>query len=65
MAFEAEGNGSAENDLVRKLQWAVDLAQEERCAWGCRAMRRIEKLYSWNAVTDKYEDLFRQLVTRS
>ncbi len=62
--FELAPNGSAEDDLVRKLQWAVDVSKEERASWGCRAMRRIEKLYSWNAVTDKYEELFRQLVTR-
>lgn len=52
-----------ENDLVEKLQWAVNLSQEERRAWGGRALDRIEKLYSWNAVTDKYEDLFHQLVS--
>jgi len=62
--FELAPNGSAEDDLVRKLQWAVDVSKEERASWGCRAMRRIEKLYSWNAVTDKYEELFCQLVTR-
>jgi glycosyltransferase involved in cell wall biosynthesis len=65
VSFEIGPNGSADDDLVRKLQWAVDLPSEERASWGCRAMRRIEKLYSWNAVTDKYEDLFRQLVTPS
>lgn len=64
-SFELETGAAAEKDLVEKLQWAVDLPQEQRAAWGCRAMRRIESLYSWNAVTDKYEDLFRQLVTRS
>ena len=65
VTFDAEPNGSAEDDLVRKLQWAVDLPQDQRHAWGCRAMRRIETLYSWNAVTDMYEQLFRQLVSRS
>lgn len=64
VSFEVQENGSAEDDLVSKLQWAVDLPEEERCAWGCRAMRRIEKLYSWDAVTDQYEDLFRQLGKR-
>lgn len=63
IAFEADPDGSVEEDLVRKLQWAVDVPVEERAEWGCRAMHRIEKLYSWNAVTDQYEDLFRQLVT--
>jgi glycosyltransferase involved in cell wall biosynthesis len=49
------------NDLVAKLQWAVDVREEERAAWGCRAMQRVEKHYSWNAVTDAYEALFRRL----
>jgi glycosyltransferase involved in cell wall biosynthesis len=50
------------DDLVAKLQWAVDVCEEERAAWGCRAMQRVEKHYSWNAVTDAYEALFRRLV---
>jgi glycosyltransferase involved in cell wall biosynthesis len=50
------------NDLVAKLQWAVEVCEEERAAWGCRAMQRVEKHYSWNAVTDAYEALFRRLV---
>ncbi len=50
-----------ENDLREKLQWAVDLCEAERVAWGARAMQRIEKLYSWNAVTDAYEALLRRL----
>ena len=53
-----------EGDLVEKLQWAVDAPQEERRAWGCRAMERIQRLYSWNAVTDAYEQLLEKLVSR-
>ncbi|MBV9762395.1 MAG: DUF1972 domain-containing protein [Acidobacteriaceae bacterium] len=53
--------GSA--DLAEKLQWAVDLPEGERNAWGRRAMERIEKLYSWNVVTDAYENLFRRLTS--
>jgi len=48
-------------DLVSKLQWAVDLSAEERTAWGARAMRKIEKLYSWKVVTNAYEGLFERL----
>jgi glycosyltransferase involved in cell wall biosynthesis len=51
-----------EGDLKEKLQWAVDLPEQERLAWGARAMQRIEKLYSWNAVTDAYEALLQRLV---
>ncbi len=73
-SFEAAGDAAVgfeggtplglERDLVEKLQWAVDAPEQERCAWGCRAMRRVEKLYSWNVVTDAYEGLFRRLVAR-
>ncbi len=50
------------DNLVERLQWAVDLSAAERAAWGEKAMRRVERAYSWNAVTDAYEALFRQLV---
>ena len=52
-------------NLVRSLQWAVDLPEEERAAWGARAMSRIEKLYSWNTVTDGYENLSWDLASHS
>ena len=48
------------NDLEQKLQWAVSVPPEERAAWGHRAMQRIEGHYSWKAVTDQYEAMFRQ-----
>jgi glycosyltransferase involved in cell wall biosynthesis len=51
-----------EDDLVQKLQWAVELSDDERAEWGARAMKRVERLYSWNAVTDAYERLFRRLL---
>jgi glycosyltransferase involved in cell wall biosynthesis len=50
-----------EGDLVEKLQWAVCLPESERGQWGKRASERIERLYSWNAVTDQYEALLRSL----
>ena len=53
------------DDLVEKLQWAVNVSEEERAAWGSKARRRVEKFYSWKAVTDAYERLFEQLVWRS
>jgi glycosyltransferase involved in cell wall biosynthesis len=51
-----------EDDLAEKLVWAVNLPDDERRAWGCRAMDRVSRLYSWDAVTDQYEELFRRLV---
>ncbi len=50
-----------EDDFVEKLQWAVRAPEIERAAWGKRASERIEKLYSWNAVTDQYERLLDSL----
>jgi glycosyltransferase involved in cell wall biosynthesis len=49
------------DQLVEKLQWAVNVPESERIAWGRRASERIEKLYSWNAVTDQYEALLTSL----
>jgi glycosyltransferase involved in cell wall biosynthesis len=46
-----------DDDLVDKLRWAVAAAESERAEWGKRASERIKKLYSWNAVTDRYEAL--------
>ncbi len=54
-----------EDDLVEKLQWAVNVSAEERAAWGSKAMRRIETFYSWSAVTTAYEDLFQRIVAVS
>ncbi|HSU30654.1 MAG TPA: DUF1972 domain-containing protein [Bryobacteraceae bacterium] len=48
-------------NLADKLQWAVDASDEERARWGRRAMQRVEERYSWNAVTDAYEALFRRM----
>src|SRR5581483_4421702 len=67
-AESAEVAGDAavafEDDLLEKLQWAINISDDERAAWGCRAMRRIEKLYSWEAVTDAYENLFQRVTQR-
>jgi glycosyltransferase involved in cell wall biosynthesis len=53
------------HDLKEKLQWAVNLSEEERRQWGDRARRRVEKLYSWDVVTDAYESLFQQLSAKT
>jgi glycosyltransferase involved in cell wall biosynthesis len=52
-----------EGDLTEKLAWAINLPAEERERWGRRAMERIARLYSWDAVTDRYEELFNGLVS--
>jgi glycosyltransferase involved in cell wall biosynthesis len=51
------------DDLVQKLQAAVDTPASERAVWGERARHRVEKLYSWDAVTDQYEALLQNLVS--
>lgn len=51
-------------DLVEKLRAAVHASEEERRAWGARAVQRIEERYSWNAITDQYEALLRRLVSK-
>jgi glycosyltransferase involved in cell wall biosynthesis len=63
-SIEVASNAAVEfdpQDFVEKLQWAVDVPAEERAQWGQRAMRRVEEHYSWNAVTDAYEALFRRI----
>jgi glycosyltransferase involved in cell wall biosynthesis len=47
--------------LVEKLQWAAGVTGQERCRWGCAAQKRVQDLYSWDAVTDVYERLFSQM----
>ena len=49
------------DNLKERLQWAVNLSEKERRQWGDRAMRRVERLYSWDVVTDLYENLFQRL----
>ena len=49
-------------NLVERLQWALRVTKADRDHWGCKAMKRVEKLYSWNAVTDSYEQLLQSLI---
>jgi len=61
---EVAGGAAVEfqpDELTERLQWAVDLDASERRRWGARAMQRVEERYSWNAVTDAYEALFRRI----
>lgn len=47
-------------DLAGKMQWALDHFSE--LAWyKAKAVKRIEEEYTWDMVTDGYEDLFRKL----
>ena len=45
------------DDLAAKLQLALDMPEREREALRTAAMERIREHYSWEAVTDAYQDL--------
>ena len=47
--------------LAETLQRAMGVSEEERLRLGCLAQKRVEERYSWNAVTDEYEQLFREM----
>ncbi len=44
-------------ELSAKLEQVLAMSVEERSEWGRRAAERVAKLYSWDAVTDQYENL--------
>jgi glycosyltransferase involved in cell wall biosynthesis len=52
-------------NICEQLQWAAGVAESERRNWGRAAQRRVEERYSWEAVTDAYEKLFRAMLARS
>jgi glycosyltransferase involved in cell wall biosynthesis len=63
VAGDAAIEFTGQDDLVEKLQAAVSRSPAERADWGCRAMDRVQKLYSWDAVTNQYESLLQNLVS--
>jgi glycosyltransferase involved in cell wall biosynthesis len=46
-------------ELAAKLQEVARMGEAERAAFGARAMERVRERYSWDAVTDQYEELLR------
>jgi glycosyltransferase involved in cell wall biosynthesis len=48
-------------NLSDRLRQVLAMRPSEREEWRERARRRVEERYSWEAVTDSYEDLFRRL----
>ena len=48
-------------ELSAKLEQVLAMSAEERAEWGRRAAERVAKVYSWEAVTDQYEDLLLKL----
>jgi glycosyltransferase involved in cell wall biosynthesis len=53
IAFESD-------NLAEKLREVLDMSEVERELWRARALARVRERYSWDAVTDSYE----QLLTR-
>jgi glycosyltransferase involved in cell wall biosynthesis len=39
----------------------LEMSEADRAALGQRAMERVRERYSWEAVTDAYEKLLREL----
>jgi glycosyltransferase involved in cell wall biosynthesis len=52
--FEPDG-------LAATLRMALEMSAADRAALGQRAMDRVRERYSWEAVTDAYEKLLREL----
>jgi glycosyltransferase involved in cell wall biosynthesis len=48
-------------ELAEKLQWAAGVSEQERLRWGCLARKRVQERYSWDAVTDTYEQLLHRM----
>ena len=56
-------DATKEGDLAEKLQYLIDHPEEVEKA-GRRAVQRIEKLYTWDRITEAYERLFRRLANQ-
>lgn len=55
------GIGFDAHELTAKMQQALEMSAGDRASWGAKAMTRVAQRYSWDAVTDAYERLFREL----
>jgi glycosyltransferase involved in cell wall biosynthesis len=49
-------------NLASKICYVLSMSQPKRDQLRQRAMARVAEHYSWDAVTDRYEELFRSLV---
>jgi glycosyltransferase involved in cell wall biosynthesis len=50
------------DSLTAVMRRAIEMSEDERESWCERARRRVVERYSWEAVTDAYERLFRRLL---
>ena len=51
-------------NLPEKLRQVLAMSEEEREDWRGRALRRVQERYSWDAVTDAYEELFTRIARK-
>ncbi len=47
--------------LASVMRRVIEMPEAERDQWRALAMDRVRSRYSWDAVTDAYENLFRKL----
>ena len=47
--------------LAARMREALEISADDRAAMGRRAAARVRERYSWEAVTDSYERLFREM----
>jgi len=52
------------DNLTAQMRGALDLTEQEREQWRARAVERVRRSYSWDAVTDAYEALLIGLIGR-
>ena len=50
-------------NLSEVIELASIMAPEQRLEWQLRAIKRVQERYSWDAVTDSYENLLRGLAS--
>ena len=61
----AGGAGIAfEGDLAGKIESVLAMPEGERDRWRARAVERVRERYSWEAVTDAYEQLLLRLIEK-
>ena len=51
-------------ELVKKLELILTMPEAERAEWGRRAMERVAERYSWDRVTEEYEQLLLEMRDR-
>lgn len=55
------GIAFGEDDLAKKIEYVLEMSEQERDLLRRRAAGRVRECYSWDAVTARYEDLFRRM----